>query len=62
MTKRVRTIDQAHKEMLAADPNCALTKTGLRRLVKSGAIPSAKVGTKFLVSLEAIEQYLEATA
>lgn len=59
MTK-VRTIDQMYKEIKADDPACALTKSGLRRLVSSGVIPAAKVGNKFLVSREAVERYLEA--
>lgn len=57
--ERVRTIDTLHKELLQEDPGCALTKTALRRLVVTGAIPSSKVGSKFLVTKEAVEKYLE---
>ena len=58
--KQIRTIDQLYKELLADDPGCALTRTGLRRLVVSGKVPSARVGNKYLVSREAVEQYMEA--
>jgi len=56
--ERVRTITQLHKELLEADPGCALTKTALRRLVVTGSIPSTRVGAKYLVSREAVERYL----
>lgn len=55
---RMRTIDQAAEHLKAADPETALTKTALRRLVTTGALPSVKVGKKYLVSLEALDTYL----
>ena len=58
--ERVRTIEQLHKELLVDDLGCALTKTALRRLVITGAIPSTRVGAKYLVSREAVEKYMEA--
>ena len=53
-----RTITQLHAEMIAADPNCALTLTALRRLVRCGAIKSCRVGSKYLVTHEAVEVFL----
>ena len=58
--KHIRTIDQMHKDLLLNDPDCALTKTALRRLVVTGVIPSTRVGQKYLVSREAVEKYMEA--
>lgn len=58
--EKVRTIEQLHRELLADDPGCALTKTALRRLVITGSIPSTRVGAKYLVSREAVEKYMEA--
>lgn len=55
---KMRTIDAAAAHFKAVDPDTALTKTGLRRLVTTGAIPSVKMGTKFLVSLESVEAYM----
>ena len=57
---RMRTIDQAYAELLAADPHCALAKTALRRMVVSGRIPSVRVGPKYLIALENLDAYLRA--
>ena len=37
----------------------ALTSTAIRRLVRSGEIPSQKVGAKYLLTAEAIEKWLK---
>lgn len=55
---RMRTIEQAAGYIKANDPETAVTKTALRRLVVAGAIPSVRVGQKYLVSLEAVDNYL----
>ena len=57
--RQIRTIDQMHKDLLADDPHCALTKTALRRFVVTGAIQSTRVGQKYLVSREAVEAFME---
>ena len=56
--KNPRTIGQIHAEMLASDPKCALTLSALRRLVRSGAIRSCRIGTKYLVTHEAVAEFL----
>ena len=55
---RMRTIDQAYAELHAADPRCALAKTALRRMVVSGRIPSVRVGPKYLLDIDRLEEYL----
>lgn len=55
---RMRTIDQCADYLKATDPETALTKTALRRLVTTGAVPSVKVGKKYLIALENIDAYL----
>lgn len=55
---RARTIDQLADHLKAVDPETALTKTALRRLVVTGVIPSVRVGQKFLVTLEAVDAFL----
>lgn len=60
--KQIRTIGQMHKDLLADDPHCALTKTALRRLVVTGVIPSTRVGQKYLISREAVEKFMEVNA
>lgn len=58
---RMRTIDQAALWLLENDPDTALTKTALRRLVVTGKLPSVRIGQKYLVSLETLEDYLRGT-
>ena len=53
-----RTIKDAAAWFKAQDPGTALTETAIRRLVRSGEVPSARVGKKYIVSVEALEAYL----
>lgn len=55
---RMRTIDQAATWLCEQDPETALTKTAIRRLVVTGQLPSVRVGQKYLISLETLEDYL----
>lgn len=57
---KMRTIDQCVTYLKTIDPETALTKTAIRRMVVTGELPSVRVGTKYLVSLEALEAYLKA--
>lgn len=54
----MRTINEAADHFKAIDPQTALTRTAVRRLVNTGGVPSVKVGNKALVSLEALTGYL----
>lgn len=54
----MRTIDQTVDHLKAQDPDTALTKTALRRLVIAGTLPSVKIGTKYLIALETLDSYL----
>lgn len=60
--KKPRTINALYEELIAEDPNCAITKTALRRLVTTGAIPSTRVGTKYLVCKEDLDAYFSGGA
>ena len=55
---RMRTIEQASTYMKERDEHTALTKTAIRRLVISGAVPSIRVGNKYLLDLDTLESYL----
>ena len=55
---RMRTQSQAFAWLKEHDPDTALTKTALRRLIITGAVPSVRVGQKYLISLEVLEEYL----
>jgi len=56
---KMRTIEQAAAYVRAQDPDTALTKTAIRRLVVTGKLPSVRVGQKYLVALENLEAYLK---
>lgn len=55
---RMRTINEASAYLTELDPETALTKTALRRLVINGSIPSVRVGNKYLIALENLEAFL----
>lgn len=55
---RTRTIKEAAVYFRESDPQTSLTETAIRTLLRSGAVPSVRVGKKYLVSLEALEGYL----
>lgn len=55
---RTRTIHEAAAYFREADPQTCLTETAIRSLIRSGAVPSARIGRKYLVTVEALEAYL----
>ncbi len=55
---RTRTIREAAAYFHEADPQTCLTETAIRTLLRTGAVPCARVGKKYLVSVEALEAYL----
>lgn len=55
---RMRGIKQAIEEMKANDPNTALTERALRRLVLTGEVPSVRIGAKYLINMDILENYL----
>jgi len=54
-----RTIREAAAYFQTSDPHTCLTETAIRTLLRTGVVPSARVGRKYLVTLEALEAYLE---
>ena len=55
---RTRTIKEAAAYFKAQDPQTCLTETAIRTLLRTGKVPCARVGKKYLVTLEALEQFL----
>ncbi len=55
---RTRTIREAAAYFLENDPQTCLTETAIRTLLRTGAVPSVRVGKKYLVTVEALEAYL----
>lgn len=55
---KMRTIEQAAAIIKEIDPDSALTKTAVRRLVTTGKIESVRIGTKYLINLDSLISYL----
>ena len=53
----MRTICEAADFLREVDPQTAVTRTGLRRLVTSGQIPSVRVGAKYLIDLGVLDEF-----
>lgn len=53
-----RTIREAASYFRERDPQTCLTETAIRTLLRTGAVPSIRVGKKYLVTVEALEAYL----
>lgn len=53
-----RTIREAAAYFQEQDPQTCLTETAIRTLLRTGVVPSARVGRKYLVAIEALEAYL----
>ena len=54
-----RTIRDAAAHYRELDPGTAITENYIRRLVVTGAVPATKSGKKYLVSLEALDDYFQ---
>lgn len=55
---RMRTMAEAYEEIKKDDPNTAITKSYIRRLIVSGQVPSQRAGKKYLVNMEDLETFL----
>lgn len=54
---RYRTIRDAARHFQMEDSGTAITEYRIRQLVVSGAVPSKNIGRKYLVTIEALEDY-----
>lgn len=57
-TAHMRGIKQAIEEIKQADPYTALTEKALRRLILTKEIPSVKIGAKYLINMDVLNNYL----
>ena len=55
---RMRTLPEAIRHIRETDPQTAFTPHALRMLVLSGKFPHIKIGTKRLVNVDLLEDYL----
>lgn len=59
---KFRTMETAYKEIKEMDPNTAITKWAIRRAVTEGAVPSRRVGNKYVFNMDALLDYFDVTA
>jgi len=57
--KRLRTIDQAYRELKALDPDTAISKHYIRSIVLTGQLPHLQVESKRLIDLDDLMAYIE---
>ena len=55
---RMRTLDDCFKEIKSLDPHTAISKYFIRQLALSGKIPCIKSGSKRLINLDALIEYI----
>ena len=60
MIPRMRTIQEATAELKIIDPSTAITCHAIRCMVLEGTIPHVKAGTKRLINLDMLLEYLSA--
>ena len=58
MTPKMRTINQAIKEIKENDRDSALTERALRRLIKENKIVPIYVGNRALIDMDKLYAYL----
>lgn len=56
--KRLRTIDQAYKDIKEMDPHTCISKNCIRDLVMSGELPFLQVKSKRLIDLDDLMDYI----
>ena len=59
MVDRIRTIDTAYEEIKKGDPGTAISRNYIRQIVTEGLIPSIRQGSKYLVSMQVLEEYIK---
>ena len=55
----MRTINQIYKELKNFDEESTVTLSGLRRLVKTGQIPSVQIGRVAWISIDEVISFLQ---
>lgn len=54
---KLRTINQAYQIIKENDPDTAISKTYLRKILTDGTIKTIRSGNKTLVNMDLIEEY-----
>ena len=62
MVPRMRTIDQCFAYFKELDPETTMTRYRIKMLILEGAVPHVMCGTKYLVNLDKLIEYLSGPA
>ncbi len=54
---RMRLIKDAFEQLKQDDPNTAITLYALRTIVKSGTVPTIRLGRKILINYDSLLEY-----
>ena len=55
---RIRMMKEAYEEIKKADPGTAITMNYICKLIISGAVPSMRAGSRYLINMDDLENYL----
>jgi hypothetical protein len=58
---KIRTLAEAYTYIKEIDPETAITRNALRRMVVSGNVPCVKAGKKYLIDMDVLFEYLKGT-
>lgn len=56
---RMRTVQEAARELKALDDHTAMTPYHIRRLCLDGVLPTVKAGKKILFNLDTLIEYMQ---
>lgn len=56
---RMRTVNEAARELKALDPHTAMTAYHIKRLCTAGILPTVKAGKKILFNLDTLIEYMQ---
>lgn len=57
---KLRSLPAAYATIKEKDPETAITKNLFRTLVKTGAIPSVRLGKNYLIDVETLDEHISA--
>lgn len=58
MLPRIRLMREAYEEIKKNDPGTAITMNYIRKLIISETIPSMRAGSRYLINMDDLENYL----
>ena len=56
---KIRGIKEAAAELRQADPNTPIREKTLRRLILSGSIPSIRIGVRYYINMDVLNECLK---